>query len=429
MGIVAIKVPDIGEGVTEVEIVEWALSPGDSVNEDDVVGSVMTDKAAVEIPSPASGVIKELAADIGDVVAVGSVIVRIEVDGEGDGPETADSPAIVQTPSVVEQSDVVDDGLATLPITPLEPIETHADAPITPNRMRQSSRRALASPAVRQRARDAGIDLNQVSGSGQGGRIVQDDLQSFIDGTSHQASRGGRIPNTHIEEIKIVGVRRQIARRMQLAKQRVPHFSYVEEVDVTWLEELRGELNGKRREDQPKLTVLPFIIKALTRAVEQFPQMNARFDDDNELVRRYGGVHVGIATQTPHGLMVPVLRHAESLDIWETSAEIRRIAQAARDGTAKRDELSGSTITITSLGPLGGIVTTPVINYPEVAILGVNKIATRPVWQDDSVVPRQMMNLSSSFDHRVVDGMDSAEFIQRIRSMLEHPTLMFMEEA
>ncbi|RIK82936.1 MAG: branched-chain alpha-keto acid dehydrogenase subunit E2, partial [Hyphomicrobiales bacterium] len=296
---------------------------------------------------------------------------------------------------------------------------------------RPEGERPLASPAVRLRAKEAGVDLRQVPGTGPAGRITHDDLDHFIARGSTPVATGLR-PNTAVEEVKVVGLRRRIAEKMALAKARIPHITYVEEVDVTALEELRGKLNGEKRPagaaERPKVTILPFLVRAIVRAVAEQPQINALYDDEAGIVHRHGGVHVGIAAQTPGGLVVPVLRHAEARDLWDCGAEIGRLAEAARSGTATREELSGSTITITSLGALGGVATTPVINHPEVAIVGVNKIMVRPVWDGTQFVPRKMMNLSSSFDHRVVDGWDAAVFVQRLKVLLETPALLFVGE-
>jgi 2-oxoisovalerate dehydrogenase E2 component (dihydrolipoyl transacylase) len=288
--------------------------------------------------------------------------------------------------------------------------------------------RPTAAPAVRKRAQDAGIDLRQVRGTGPAGRIRHEDLDAHMrgDGGSGPVA-GGYVANTRVEEVRITGLRRRIAQKMAEAKRRVAHFSYVEEVDMTALEALRGTLNASSGPDRPKLTLLPFLMRAMVKAVAEVPQVNALYDDEAEVIRQHGGVHIGIATQTPSGLVVPVVRHAEARDLWDCAAEVRRLAEAARQGRATREELSGSTITITSLGALGGIASTPVVNRPEVAILGVNRMAVRPVWQDGGFVPRKLMNLSSSFDHRVIDGYDAARFIQRIKVLLEAPALIFME--
>lgn len=439
-----IKVPDIGEGVAEVEVVEWNVAIGERVEEDELLASVMTDKAAVEIPSPVGGVVVWLSGAIGDVLAVGSDFVKIDTDQSvtteqsrtiaGDTAAFSGQPTAQlksQPTKPVEQSE--NSIKSDRPADPVHATTTGSAAsstasPDTSSLVRGAGaddRRPLASPAVRKRARETGIDLREVAGSGPAGRISNEDLDAFTDQT--QALNSGRRADASIERIELIGMRRRIAERMQLSKQRIPHFSYVEEIDLTTLMELRDELNENRSDNQVKLSILPFIISALVKALPEFPQINARFNDDEGYVEHFGGIHVGIATQTPNGLVVPVVAHAESRDIWDNAGELSRVADAARSGTLKREEMSGSTITVTSLGALGGIVTTPVINYPEVAIIGVNKIATRPVWIDDGVVPRQLMNLSSSFDHRIVDGWDAALFIQRLKSLLEFPATMFME--
>ena len=294
-------------------------------------------------------------------------------------------------------------------------------------RTRPEGEKPLASPAVRLRAKETGIDLRQVAGSGPAGRISHEDLDAFLSAGRSTGAPRGLARNTEITEIKVVGMRRRIAEKMSLSKSRIPHITYVEEVDVTALEELRGKLNGAKRPDRPRLTILPFLMRAMVKAVAEQPQINALFDDEAGIVHRHGGVHVGIAAQTPGGLIVPVVRHAEARDLWDCAVELARLSDAARDGTATREELSGSTITITSLGAMGGIATTPVINHPEVAIVGVNKIAVRPMWDGTQFVPRKMMNLSSSFDHRVVDGWDAAVFVQRLKTLLETPALIFVE--
>jgi 2-oxoisovalerate dehydrogenase E2 component (dihydrolipoyl transacylase) len=313
----------------------------------------------------------------------------------------------------------------TQPKTSL-PHDSAALSPIGPRRA--PGEKPIASPAVRRRAQEAGVDLRQVRGTGPAGRITHEDLDAFLRGGEPDMSTGRmRIANNAIEEVKVIGLRRRIAQKMADAKRRAAHFSYVEEIDVTALDELRAALNKRADGARPKLTFMPFLIRALVQALPDFPQMNALYDDEAEVVRRHGGVHVGIATQTPSGLMVPVVRHAEARDLWDIAAEVKRLADSARSGLAQRDELSGSTITITSLGPLGGIVTTPVLNRPEVAIIGVNKQVVRPVWKDNAFVPRLMMNLSSSFDHRVVDGYDAARFIQAVKGLLETPAMIFVD--
>lgn len=443
MGEHTIKLPDVGEGVAEAELVEWHVQIGDPVREDDVIAAVMTDKATVEIPAPVDGEILWLGAEVGDVVAVGSPLVRIKTAGEAeDAPADEDTQAASGDPMDDGQGEApIAEGMAEegehLPAPPKEEIAPEAGhqeprrqrAPVVrPAPPRIAGEKPLASPAVRLRAREAGIDLRQVPGTGPAGRIGHEDIDAFVAAGSRGASAAAPMRDTSVTEVKVVGLRRRIAEKMSLAKSRIPHITYVEEVDVTDLEHLRGKLNReKHNEQRPKLTLLPFLVKALVKAVSEQPGINAIFDDEAGIVYRHGGVHVGIATQTPSGLMVPVIRHAETFDLFECSAEIARLADAAREGSARREELSGSTITITSLGAMGGIVTTPVINHPEVAIVGVNKIAMRPHWDGSQFVPRRMMNLSCGFDHRVVDGWDAAVFVQRIKTLLETPTLMFVE--
>ncbi|MEW6704335.1 MAG: dihydrolipoamide acetyltransferase family protein [Pseudomonadota bacterium] len=447
MGQYSIKMPDIGEGIAEVELVAWRVQPGEDVVEDQILADVMTDKATVEIPSPVHGKVLSLGGTVGEVMAVGAELIRLEVEGAGnvkDGPPArpAAAPPLAQGSS----PPVTPEGGSTVAPTVAPTVasrgtpETEAERDTAP--VRRSPRPApspptrapgdkpIASPAVRRRAWELGIELQFVHGSGPAGRITHEDLDVYL------ASRGqpmstrasSAYAERHDEEaVPVIGLRRKIAQKMQEAKRRIPHFSYVEEVDVTELEALRAKLNAKYGAQRGKLTVLPLIARAVVLAVRDFPQMNARFDDEAGVVTRSGAVHLGIATQTDSGLMVPVLQHAESRDPWQIGAEVLRLAEAARTGKASREELSGSTITITSLGPLGGIVTTPVINHPEVAIIGVNRIVERPVIRNGAVVPRLLMNLSSSFDHRVVDGMDAAEFIQAIRAMLESPAMLFVE--
>jgi 2-oxoisovalerate dehydrogenase E2 component (dihydrolipoyl transacylase) len=416
MGVRIIKLPDVGEGVAEAEVVEWHVQVGQSVLEDQVLAAVMTDKATVEIPSPVAGTVLALGAEVGGVLAVGAELVRLEVAGEGDSevaaaPREAAPPVPAPMPTPAPERD-----------TPPPPMAT-TRAPMGPPRA--AGEKPLASPAVRRRAREAGIDLRQVRGSGPAGRIGHEDLDAFLRGASGPAKAGARGANTDVETVKVIGLRRRIAQKMADSKRRVAHFSYVEEVDVTALEELRASLNA--REGKTRLTLMPFLMLALVKAVAEFPDMNALYDDEAETIERHGGVHIGIATQTPAGLMVPVVRHCEARDLWDCAAEVRRLAEATRENRASRTELTGSTITITSLGALGGIVTTPVVNRPEVAIVGVNKQVVRPVWRDGQFTPRTMMNLSSSFDHRVIDGYVAAQFVQRIKALLETPATIFME--
>ena len=433
MGTRVVKLPDIGEGVAEAELVGWHVKVGDVVREEQPLAEVMTDKATVEIPSPVGGTVVALGGEVGSRLAVGGELLRIEVPGAPDGGAApparrppAPAPRQAAEPAVAE---------AEAPLAPEPPASAKpppsppAPKPVAPGALpigppRAPGERPVASPAVRLRAREAGVDLRQGRGSGPAGRILHEDLDAFLRGGIAPAP-GGRAANTRVEEIKVVGLRRRIAEKMAEAKRRVAHFSYVEEVDLSALEELRAALNAEAGE-RPKLTLLPFLMQALVRAVADFPQMNALYDDEAGVVRRHGGVHIGIATQTNAGLVVPVVRHAEARDLWDCAAEVKRLADAARAGLAGREELGGSTITITSLGPLGGIASTPVVNWPEVAIIGVNRMAVRPMWIGGGVVPRTMMNLSSSFDHRVVDGHDAAAFIQRIKGLLETPARIFI---
>jgi 2-oxoisovalerate dehydrogenase E2 component (dihydrolipoyl transacylase) len=429
MGIHVIKMPDIGEGIAEVELVMWHVEVGDAVTEDMVLADVMTDKATIEIPSPVHGTVAMLGGAAGQVLAVGADLIHIEVEGAGNlKPQAgaAAAPAAAPPKAVPPAPDPV-----ALPVAPAAAPVNAAPAAHAPARVaREAGERPLASPAVRKRAWDMGVELQFVHGSGPAGRILQTDLDSYV-------ARGVQgapfaVPGSYREDhtertIPLIGLRRKIAQKMQESKRRIPHFSYVEEIDVTELENLRVRLNEQLGIERGKLTLLPLLARALVVALRQFPQMNARFDDDAGVVTQYGAVHLGVATQTDAGLMVAVMRHAEARDLWSCAAEIGRLADAARTGKATRDELSGSTITISSLGSLGGIVTTPVINHPEVAIIGVNKIAERPMVRQGALVVRKMMNLSSSFDHRVVDGMHAAQFVQAIRALLECPAMLFVE--
>jgi 2-oxoisovalerate dehydrogenase E2 component (dihydrolipoyl transacylase) len=466
MGIHVIKMPDLGEGIAEVEVVEWHVKPGDSIKEDQVLADVMTDKATVEIPSPVHGTVVSLGGKIGESLAVGAELIRLEVEGAGNvaADKAGAAPApVAELDAVAEKQAgepvaVTADGnptgrLAGTPATgaaaarsantagkaggssaqapkPGAPATSPAAHRVAP--LRPAGEKPLAAPAVRQRAWDMGIELQYVMGSGPAGRITHADLDAYVD--THQ--RGGRGPGgadqryaeQHGEQATpLIGLRRKIAEKMQEAKRRIPHFTYVEEVDVTDLEALRGQLNARYGDERGKLTLLPLLMRAVVLAIRKFPDVNARFDDDAGIVTRYNPVHLGIATQTDNGLMVPVVRNAEARDPWASAAEVARLADAARHGKALREELSGSTITITSLGPLGGIVTTPVVNWPEVAIVGVNRIIEKPVIRNGAMVARKMMNLSSSFDHRVIDGMVAAEFVQTIRGYLESPATLFVE--
>jgi 2-oxoisovalerate dehydrogenase E2 component (dihydrolipoyl transacylase) len=435
MGEHVIRLPDVGEGVAEAELVEWHVKVGDMVREDALLAAVMTDKATVEIPSPVEGEILWLGAEIGDTVAIGSPIVRLRVAGEGNVGQGEAAPEAQAAPEQPQQEK------KTVPDKPAKPAAVEPEkkqpvaAPAQPGGTRsigaprREGEKPLASPAVRLRAKEAGIDLRQVSGSGPAGRIGHEDLDAFIARGPQPGKASGLVRSDRVEEIRVVGLRRKIAEKMQRAKARIPHITYVEEVDVTALEELRAALNKQKTgQERPKLTLLPFLMRAMVRAIAEQPHLNALYDDDAGIIRQYGGVHIGIAAQTASGLVVPVVKHAEALDLWESGAELNRLAEAAKSGIATREELSGSTITITSLGAMGGVVTTPVINYPEVAIVGVNKMMVRPVWDGAQFVPRKMMNLSSSFDHRVIDGWDAAVFVQRIKALLETPALIFVGE-
>ena len=456
MGVFVIKMPDVGEGVAEAELVEWHVKPGDPVREDMVLAAVMTDKATVEIPSPVDGTVLWLGAEIGDTVAVKAPLLRIQVAGEGETESVKESaaeekPQPLPSPQRGEGASPglaggepenrrrADEGVA--PASLDQPSAPKAPAPssgpsghLLPGGEKGSRAtpdahaRPLASPAVRLRAQEAGVDLRQVSGTGPAGRRCHDVLDRFVArGAEPATAPAGLARRTGTQEIKVTGLRRRIAEKMRLASARIPHITYVEEVDVTDLEDLRATMNAGRKAEQQKLTILPFLMRALVRTLGEQPGVNATFDDDAGIVTRHSAVHIGIATQTPAGLTVPVVRHAEARTIWDSAAELTRLAEAARNGTAAREELTGSTITITSLGALGGIVTTPIINHPEVAIVGVNKIAMRPVWDGVQFVPRKIMNLSSSFDHRIVDGFDAAVFVQRLKALLETPALIFIE--
>jgi 2-oxoisovalerate dehydrogenase E2 component (dihydrolipoyl transacylase) len=454
-----IKMPDIGEGIAEVELVAWHVAVGDLVNEDQVLADVMTDKANVEIPSPVKGKVLALGGEVGQVLPVGSALIRIEV------AQTAEAAAVrraekagvlVADPTPQPQphpasargkrTPAADAGPGRGDVPARPPAGTPGGSPGSAGDDARAYRsdRPIASPSVRRRAWELGVELESVKGSGLGGRIMHGDLEV------HVAKHGSTLPASpspsasptpagavatvpayaqrHDEQkIPVIGVRRKIAQKMQESKRRIPHFAYVEEIDVTDVDLLRTQLNTRFGAQRGKLTLLPFIARAVVIALRDFPQINARFDDEAGVVTRYGAAHIGIATQTEAGLMVPVLRHAESRDLWSIAAEVSRLAESARAGKVTRDELTGSTITITSLGALGGIASTPVINHPEVAIVGVNRMIERPAYKGGVVVPRQLMNLSSSFDHRVVDGIDAARFIQAIRALLEAPATLFVE--
>ncbi|MBU4630997.1 MULTISPECIES: dihydrolipoamide acetyltransferase family protein [Pseudomonas] len=421
MGTHVIKMPDIGEGIAEVELSVWHVKVGDMVVEDQVLADVMTDKAMVDIPSPVHGKVISLGGEPGEVMAVGSILISIEVEGAGNTRESALS-AVVEEAAPAPKAEIKAPAVESKPAA--KPVVA-AQAPVA----RDANERPLASPAVRKHALDAGIQLRLVQGSGPAGRILHEDLDAYLQQGSTRASAGANpyAERNEEEQIPVIGMRRKIAQRMQDATRRAAHFSYVEEIDVTALDDLRVHLNEKHGASRGKLTLLPFLVRAMVVALRDFPQINARYDDETQVITRLGAVHVGVATQSDVGLMVPVVRHAEARSLWGTAEEITRLANAARNGKASRDELSGSTITLTSLGALGGIVSTPVLNLPEVAIVGVNRIVERPMVIKGQIVIRKMMNLSSSFDHRVVDGMDAAQFIQAIRGLLEQPASLFLE--
>lgn len=412
------KLPDLGEGTVESEIAEWFIKVGDTVQEEDVVGTMMTDKAAVELSSPVSGKVLKLAGEPGDVVAVGAPLVVFETSAEAaadaDAEQADDDAASADAGEPAAEQDSGATAATAVSMVP-EPVADHGER-----------RRVMTSPANRRRAKELGVDLSQVPGTGPGGRITRKDFDRFLKRQAYAS--GGEAPKpaaTETKEIKVIGLRRIIAERMSEAKREIPHFSYVEEVDISELERLRRHLNTSRERDQ-RLTLLPFLGLALTRALREFPQCNATYDKSRNVLLQHSHVHLGIATQTPDGLKVPVVRHAQSLGLDALADGIRSVTQAARDNTASKEQLGGSTITITSLGKLGGIVSTPVINMPEVGIIGVNRAVDRPVVVDGQVVVRTMMNLSTSFDHRFVDGYDAAAMVQAIKQYLEHPATIFI---
>jgi len=418
MGRYVFKLPDVGEGTAEAEIVAWHVKVGDDIHEDQNLVDVMTDKATVEMTSPVSGRVVSLHGAPGEMAAVGAPLVELEIAGEGNVKANGHDRAKAEA----KKAEPPKFAVATKEEPKKAEPKPKASTPITP----KSGTAPLVSPAVRKRAKELGIDLQSVTGSGSDGRITHADLDALIS-SGGSFARAANAPREGIEDIKIIGLRRKIAEKMQISKRHIPHFAYVEEIDMTELEALREHLNGNRRSGQPRLTLLPFLMRALIAVLPEFPQINAHFDDDAGIVHRYAAVHIGIATQTANGLLVPVIRHAETLDIWQASAEIARLATLARENKAAKEDLTGSTITITSLGALGGLATTPVINYPEVAVIGPNAVIERPVVRDGQIVVRKMMNLSSSFDHRVVDGYDAAAFIRRVKARLEHPAMLFMD--
>ena len=419
------KMPDLGEGTVEAEVVSWHVKVGDHVTEDQLMAEVMTDKAAVEVPSPVTGRVVSISGQAGDMIRVGSELIVFETESSD---ELASPAAAPQGPDASETPDR---------LASVSPAAARAEAlaPVaaTTTGAGETGRRVKASPATRRKAREAGIDLKLVSGSGAGGRITPRDFEAARSGVAAAAADGGSAGagsllqrRTGTTEVKVIGVRRLIAQRMSDAARTIPHFSYVEEVDVTELESLRQHLNARLDQGAPSLTYLPFLAAAIVRVLEAFPQCNAHYDAERGVLLRHHAVHLGVATQTPDGLKVPVVRHAEARTLWDLSDEIRRVSEAARAGKATRDELSGSTITVTSLGRMGGIVSTPIINAPEMGIIGVNKAIDRPVVRDGAVAVRRIMNLSSSWDHRFVDGYDAAAMILMLKDLLEHPATIFI---
>jgi 2-oxoisovalerate dehydrogenase E2 component (dihydrolipoyl transacylase) len=414
------RLPDIGEGIAEAEIVAWHVKVGDRIEEDAGIADMMTDKATVEMESPVSGVVVELAGAVGDMVAIGSALAVIEVEEES---EVEAKP--IKVVGAVETNTVRPEpveGLSSLETTAPEEVQDFDT--LSPNGLGGKSAQVLASPAVRARAADLGIDLSHIKPS-EDGRLRHADLDAYLRYNSTQGYTAAPKPRAD-EPIKVIGMRRRIAENMAASKRAIPHFTYVDEIDVTDLEDMRGDLNANRG-DRQKLTLLPLMIVAICKAIPAFPMINARYDDEAGIVTRHGAVHLGMATQTDAGLMVPVIRDAQAMNVWQLAREIIRLAEAARTGKAKSEELSGSTLTITSLGALGGIATTPVINRPEVAIIGPNKIVERPVFRGDDIVRAKLMNLSISCDHRIVDGHDAASFVQELKKYLETPVLLFAD--
>ena len=420
MGKFVFKLPDIGEGIAEAEIVSWHVAVGDRIEEDQPLADMMTDKATVEMESPVAGIVTAVAGEAGDVIAIGSMLVEIQTETEGDAadevrehgkaePEAVSAPEPSPPPQMQPAKNMAD-------VVPVQ-----SNAVVEP----ETKQKITASPAVRARARDLGVDLNDVKASG--GHIRHADLDAYL---NYGAGQGYRAPGGSAkrvdETIKVIGMRRRIAENMAASKRHIPHFSYVEEFDVTTVEGMRADLNANRG-NRPKLTMLPFLIVAICKALPDFPMINARYDDEAGVVTRHGSVHLGMATQTDAGLVVPVIRDAQDRNVWQLAQEIVRLAGAVRNGSAKSEELSGSTLTITSLGPLGGIATTPVINRPEVAIIGPNKIIERPMFVGDTIEARKLMNLSISCDHRVVDGWDAASFVQAVKKLIETPVLLFAD--
>ena len=444
MGLYSMTLPDIGEGIAEAELEAWSVSVGDVVTEDDVLCAVMTDKAVIEIPSPVTGKVIWIAGDAGDTLAIGAPLVRLEVPGDSNQLNTTDTDTDTTGTDITDTdttgTDTTADTITADSPKKIEPQQSQpkhhqTDQPAsTPPSATTTNAKPLAAPSVRKAARDAGVDLYKVQGTGPSHRITREDLAAFIaNGAGASTTDGQDTPKSVTgkavggTDIKVKGMRRVIAEKMALSKARIPHITIIEEIDVTDLEALRSTLNQQYADSKGKLTILPFVMAAIVKSVAEKPEMNATFDDDAGIIHQSNPVHIGIAAQTPNGLTVPVVRHAEAASLWGNAAEISRLSGAVRDGKATRKELSGSTITVTSLGPLGAIATTPIINHPEVAIVGINKIAVRPLWDGTAFQPRKMMNISSSFDHRVIDGWDAAVFVQHLKTLLETPALMFIE--
>lgn len=409
-----IKLPDIGEGVAEAEIVEWNVSVGDFVKEDDTVVSVMSDKATVEIPSAVTGTVIETGASVGDSVAVGDMLLVIDTDRMPGADPLMEASKTTDTEPETKKPEPVSKPEVETPPQSSPPAAAGGEKP-------------LAAPSVRNRARQAGVDLRTIRGTGPAGRITMKDLEARIESGAAPYTRNSQQPDNTVTEIRVAGLRRKISQRMTLANQRIPHITIIEEVDMTDLDHLRKRMNDDNRDASVKLTFLPFIMRAVTVALRKQPMINAHYEDDDEIIRQFGAVHIGIATQTASGLMVPVVRHCEASGVWALAGEMNRVCDRARDGDASREELSGSTITITSLGPLGALATTPIINHPEVAVIGINRMDIRPHWSGTEFVPRKMMNISCSFDHRVIDGWDAAVFVQGLKNLLETPALIFVE--
>jgi 2-oxoisovalerate dehydrogenase E2 component (dihydrolipoyl transacylase) len=419
------KLPDIGEGIAEAEITAMHVKVGDRIEEDQPVADMMTDKATVEMESPVSGIVLRVAGEEGDVIAIGSMLIEVEIEGEdADVSEPQKSDVIASLPEIesapVELLIVPDTAAVPTPI-----LASIAEPENIKKPQKSIDDKVTASPAVRLRAKELGVELSDVMTAG--GHVRHADLDAYL---NYNKAQGYHAPSAlqvrPDEAIKVIGMRRRIAENMAASKRHIPHFTYVEEMDVTAIEAMRGDLNANRGA-RPKLTMLPFLIVAICKTIPQFPMINARYDDEAGIVTRYGAVHLGMAAQTDAGLMVPVIRNAQALNIWQLAGEITRLAEAARNGSAKSDELSGSTLTVTSLGPLGGIATTPVINRPEVAIIGPNKIVERPMFVGDSIEARKLMNLSISCDHRVVDGYDAASYVQALKKLVETPVLLFAD--